>query len=159
MSIRPLTPFTSTSARAPPLVAGSMVSDCLTVPEGVCSQYPPPPMVLMPWKIRPVMVPLRLLTVALTMPLSRVQEAPLSTTVTGALTSDLATAGRSSACAKEAAAMQTKTAMEAATNRDGFIIIFYAGPVVLLNERRRLMRRIGRGVLRVQKVGAAAPRE
>ena len=31
-------PLTATSARAPPLVAGSMVTEGVTVPDGICSQ-------------------------------------------------------------------------------------------------------------------------
>src|ERR1035437_4380371 len=34
-----LTPFTETSARSPPLLAGSIVTFAVTVPAGVCSQY------------------------------------------------------------------------------------------------------------------------
>jgi hypothetical protein len=47
ITLPPVTPLTETSARSPPFFAGSIVR-LLAAPDGDVSQYPPPPMVLMP---------------------------------------------------------------------------------------------------------------
>ena len=115
-----LTPLTETSARSPPLVAGSIVTLAVMVPAGVCSQYSP-------WRqgsrcrdrSDDDRLPLRLGTVALTMPLSSVQLSPLSVRVTGLLTVTLATFGRKGGLLRGCAGCRTTARARNVDTKEG----------------------------------------
>src|SRR6185437_2204901 len=113
VKVPPPTPLMETSARSPPLLAGSIVTAFVTegAPCGVCSQTPRLP-VSKPLYDRAVRPPPFLVMVALTIPLSRVHEVPLSVIVTAGS----ALAGEAFCAKPPDAARNAKTKTAHATN-------------------------------------------